>query len=74
MDRREWVGEGVVGHDLLDADAETNEPGGGAGEEAGAARAALVGQEFGVGQARGIVERDVQVLPAEPARGGGGRR
>jgi len=62
------VGEGVVGHDPLDAHAEAGEPGGGTGEEAGAGRAALVGQELGVGEAGGVVDRDMQVFPADPAR------
>ena len=52
------VAEGIVGHDPLDPDAEAREPGGGAGEEAGAARAVLVGQQLDVGQARGAVDRD----------------
>jgi hypothetical protein len=62
------VGESVVGHDRLDPDAEAGEPGGGAGKEAGAGLAALVGQQLGVGQARGIVDRNVQVFPADAAR------
>jgi hypothetical protein len=62
------VGEGVVGHDPLDAYAQRGEPGGGAIEEAGAAGAARVGQQLGVGKPRGIVDRDMEVLPADPAR------
>jgi hypothetical protein len=65
---RVGVGEGIVGHDPLDPDAEAGEPGSGAGEEAGAARSALVGQQLRVGQARGVVDRHVQIFPAEPAR------
>ena len=58
------VGAAVVGHDALDGDAVAGEPGERPAEEGGGAGLALVGQDLGIGQARGIVDRDVQGLPA----------
>ena len=64
--RRERVGQAVVGHDPLDADAEAGEPGERPGEEAGVS-GRLVGQDLGVGQARGVIDGDVQEFPADAA-------
>ena len=59
------VGERVVGHDAFDAgDALGGEVRGGAFEERGARRALLVGQDFGVGQARVVVHEGVDVVVA----------
>ena len=65
------VGKGVVGHDALDAYAAAGEPTDGTVEEAGASLAALVGQDLGVGEARAVVDGDVQVLPAEASLAAG---
>ena len=43
------------------------EPGERPAEEGGGTGLARVGQDLAVGQARGIVDRDVQVLPADAA-------
>ena len=61
------VGEGIVAHDALDAHAAGGEPAGGAGHKAGAGFAGLTGQDFGVGEPRGIVDGDVQIFPAAAA-------
>ena len=65
------VGKGIVGHDALDAYAAAGEPTDGTVEEAGASLAALVGQDLGVGEARAVVDGDVQVLPAEASLAAG---
>ncbi len=57
------VGEGVVGHDALDAHAALGEPLCGAAHEGGG----LAGfglEDLGVGEARVVVDADVEVLPA----------
>src|SRR5687767_6095132 len=61
------VGGAVVGHDALDGDAMGLEEGEGAGEEGAGALLPLVGKNLGVGEAGGIVDADVQVLPADAA-------
>ena len=61
------VGGAVVGHHALDGDAEAGEPGEGALEEGHGAVLALVGQDLGVGQPGGIVDADMQELPAAAA-------
>src|ERR687892_894905 len=61
------IGVAVVGHDSLDADAGAREPSESPLEEGDGAGLALVGQDLGVSQARGIIDRDVQVLPADAA-------
>src|SRR5262249_59340066 len=63
------IGRAVVGHDALDGDAVPAEPGQRAGEERDGAVLALVGQHFAVGQARGIIDADVQIFPAGAAPG-----
>jgi len=65
------IGGAVIAHDALDADAVGLEEGECAGEEGAGAFLALVGQEFGVGEAGGVVDGDVQVLPADPAGAAG---
>src|SRR4029077_17162914 len=59
------VGRAVVGHDAFDGDAETGEPIERAAEESDGAFLLLVWQKLGVGQARGVVDADVQHLPAD---------
>ena len=59
------IGIAVVGHDPLDADAVAREPGERPREEGNRAGLALVGQDLGVGQARGVIDGDVQVFPAD---------
>jgi hypothetical protein len=54
------IGRSVVAHAALGDDAEAGEPGHGA-------LLALVGRQFSLGEARGIVDGDVQVLPAGAA-------
>ena len=61
------IGRAVVGHDPLDGDAEAGEPGQRPLEEGHGALLALVGQDLGVGEARGVVDADVQEVPADAA-------
>ena len=61
------IGTAVVGHDPLDGDAVAGEPGERPLEEGNRAGLALVGQDLGVGQARGVIDGDVQVFPADAA-------
>jgi hypothetical protein len=62
------VGEGAVGHDPLDRDAQAGKPAEGAGEEGGAGGTALGRQDFGMGQPGGVVHRDVQGVRPQPRR------
>src|SRR5262245_45176983 len=61
------IGRPVVGHDPLDGDAQAGEPGDGALEEGDRAFLALVGQDLGEGEARGVVDADVEEVPADAA-------
>ena len=58
------VGGAVVGHDALDEDAVVAEPGESAAKEGGDVVGDLIGKDLGVGQTGGIVDRDVDELPA----------
>jgi hypothetical protein len=60
------VGLCVVGQDTLDDDALRLVPGCGALEEADAAVGVLACDELRVGEARVVVDRDPEVLPADP--------
>jgi hypothetical protein len=60
------IGLGVVGQQALDQDALLPIPGEGALEEADAGLGILARQQLGIGQPRVVVDRDVQVLPADP--------
>src|SRR5215813_14965207 len=59
------VSGAVVGHDPLDADALTGEPSERAAEKADRALFFLVRQDLAVRQARGVVDANVQCLPAD---------
>src|SRR5713101_6613043 len=61
----------VVGHDTLDLDAQAGVVGDGGFEKGCSASLALVGLDLGEGDARGIVDADMDELPAAAARGGG---
>src|SRR3954447_5661483 len=65
------IGRAVVGHDPLDGDAEAGEPGKRPLEEGHGALLALVGQDLGVGEPGGVVDADVEELPADAARPAG---
>ena len=58
-----FVGRTIVGHDPLHGDAEAAEPIDGAGGESDGALLAFVRQDLAVGQARGVIDGDVQVFP-----------
>ena len=62
-----FEGGAVVGHDALGGDAMRREPVQGVVEESHGAFLALVGHDGGEGQARGVVDGDVEVLPAGAA-------
>src|SRR6516225_8668829 len=59
------VGGAVIGHDPLDADALTAEPRQRAAEKPDRALLFLVRQDLAVSQARGVVDTNVQCLPAD---------
>src|SRR5690606_33938607 len=61
------IGRAVVAHDPLDADAVRLEEGQGPAEEGAGALLLIVGQKLGVGEPRGVVDSDVQALPADAA-------
>jgi hypothetical protein len=58
------VGLRGVREDAFDRDGALGIPAGGSSQERGAAGAALVAEQFGVGEAGVIVDREVQVAPA----------
>jgi hypothetical protein len=60
------VGQGVVGHDPLDGDVVGGEPDRGPAEEPGAGLGSFVEVDLGVGQSGVVVDRDVDVLIADP--------
>jgi hypothetical protein len=55
----------VVGHDGLDTDAATLEPGDRAFEKAGGGRGSFIGEDLGVGEAGSVVDSDMDELPAD---------
>src|SRR5690606_24728250 len=57
----------IIRHDALDGDAMGFEPSEGVAEEADGAVLGLVGHQRGVGEARGIIDGDVEELPAGAA-------
>jgi hypothetical protein len=61
------IGGAVVAPDALDGDAVRGEEGQRAGHEGLGALLLLVGQQLGVGEAGGVVDGDVQELPASAA-------
>src|SRR5208282_3209679 len=61
------ISRAVVGHDALDGDAVGGEPGERALEKRHRAFLALVAQHLAKGQARGIINADVEVFPASAA-------
>jgi hypothetical protein len=61
------VAGAVVGHDGLDADAATLEPGDRAFEKAGGGRGSFIGEYLGVGEARSVIDSDMNELPADAA-------
>jgi hypothetical protein len=63
------IGRAVVGHDARHGDAVAREPAEGAVEEGDGAGLALVGQDLAVGEPCGIVDGDMQDLPAGTASG-----
>src|SRR5215469_16777112 len=56
----------VVGHDPLDRNALDGKPGERSFEKTGGGFLALVRQHFAVGEPAGVIDADVQALPADP--------
>ena len=54
----------VVSHEALDLDAMDPEEGESTDQEASCGLFALVGQDLGIGEARGIIDTDVEELPS----------
>src|SRR6476469_106869 len=65
LHRRGAIGEGVVGHDPADPNAVAAEPGQRAPEERRDLSRALGREDLDVGQTRGIIDGDMDVLPAD---------
>ena len=61
------IGGAVVGHDALDADAVRLKKASARARKAQALSLLLVGEELGVGEPGGVVDGDVQMLPADAA-------
>ena len=61
------IARAVVGHHPFDPDALALEPAQRADQEAGGRLASLVRQDLDIGEARGVVDRDVHELPADLA-------
>ena len=61
------IGRAVVGHHPLDPDAEAGEPGQGPPEEGHRTLLALVGQDLRVGEPGGVVDADMEEVPATAA-------
>ena len=59
------VGGAVVGEDAFDGDVVAGEEGDRAAEEGDRGCGFLVGEHLGVGEAAVVVDRDVDVLPAD---------
>jgi hypothetical protein len=57
----------LSGQDPAHADAERPVPGLGADQERGRGRAGLIAQHLGIGDARGVIDGDVDVVPARPS-------
>src|SRR5438445_9360481 len=58
------VARAVVGHDAGDFDAVAGVPGDEASKEGGSGWGSFVSQDFGIGQTGGVVDGDVNELPA----------
>jgi len=58
------VAAAVVGHDALDRDAVAGVPGDQSSKEGGSGRGSFVSQDFGISQTGGVVDSDVNELPA----------
>ncbi len=65
------VAGAVIGHHGLTADAAVLEPGDRAFEKGDGRRGSFVGQDLGVGHARGIVDGNVDELPADASNASG---
>src|SRR6185369_16849938 len=61
-------GRAVVGHDPLNSHTEGAEPAQRTDQEAGGGASPLVGEDFGVGQAGGVVDQHVHVLVDDATR------
>jgi hypothetical protein len=61
------IGVAVVGHDSLDGNAVAANQASAPREDGDGAGLALIRQDLGVGQARGVIDGDVQVFPADAA-------
>ena len=59
------IGRAVVGQDPFDEHAEAPEEGDSAAQESDGADGLFVWQDFGVGQAGGVVDGDVDIVPAD---------
>jgi hypothetical protein len=62
------IAEGVVRHDRVHTHAERGEPRDRVLEKRDGTAGGFVGQEFGIGDARAIVDRDVEILPPGAVR------
>lgn len=58
-----FIGGAIVGHDALDRDAQVLEPGQSPAAKGDGAIGPLVGQDFAVGQAGRVIDRDMQAFP-----------
>ena len=58
------VGAAIVGHHSFDLDASLPEPRHGSAQERGAGDRLLVGEDLRIGDAAGIIDTDMQVLPS----------
>src|SRR5260370_31051809 len=65
------VASSVVGHYRVEGEAAVLEPGDRASEKAGRARRSFIGQDLGVSHAGGVVDSDVDELPADSSNTGG---
>ena len=57
----------IVGHDALDLDAEVSKVAQGVEEKAQAGGSLLVGQDLRISEPRVVVDRQMHILPADPA-------
>jgi len=60
------IGRAVVGHDSLDPHPQPTEPVERPHEEGSRILSAQAGQHLGVGQPAGVIDGDVQMIPADP--------
>src|SRR5271168_5136809 len=65
-----FISRSVVGHDALDGDAVVFEPSKAAFQEGGCVFLAFARQQLSVGQARAVIDGDVQVFPAKATSNG----